>query len=254
MSLKVVQPYAYKGQTLIDHITGCLNKLESFLYANPNYTWIAYARLSSAGVDVVEPEAIKDALRLGVLVHDLGKVYRYYQENIEKYGFEGHEILSAVSCYKILKDYRILKDQRQLKVLLLIAVLNHHQAFRESIPELLWSETGFLIKKVKHIAKSGLCGSVANLEPILKRFGLTVEETFTKDYSEFESIFNKIKELLVRFLCKNFDENRRWLKLHALLTFPIVLADDLDAYEKRGNKSAGDRLIIKELRRAIENE
>jgi len=252
MDVRSGRPYAYKGQSLVDHIVGCLDILESFLHVNPNYVWIVYLRLLSAGVDVVEPRNIRDILRLGVVVHDLGKAYRHYQENVEKYGggFEGHEILSAVSCYKILGT---LEVREQLKVLLLVAVLNHHQALRESIPELLIAETSFLIKKVKNVARSGLCDSIRNLEPILRDLGLTVEGTFANNYQEFESIFNRIRGLLRLFLRNNFDENKRWLKLHSLLTFPIVLADNLDACERRGG-STSDRLIIRELRKVIEDE
>jgi len=251
MDLKLGQPYAYKDQSLVDHMIGCLNKLESFLHANPNYTRIVYARLLSAGVDTAKPEAIEDMLRLGVAVHDLGKAYMHYQENIERHGggFEGHEILSAVSCYKILK---MLENREPLRVLLLIAVLNHHQALRESIPKLLGDEMDLSIEKVKHVARAGLCNSVSNLEPILKEFGLTVEGVFAKNYSEFQVLVQKLRGLLRFFLYRNFNENRKWLKLHGLLTFPIVLADNLDAHEKRGG-SMGDRLIIKELRRVVED-
>lgn len=255
MGLKLDQPYAYIGQSLADHIEGCLNKLEDFLRANPNYAQVVCARLRYAGVDAVEPGIIEDMLRLGVMVHDLGKAYRYYQENVEKYGggFEGHEILSAVSCYKILEGMGGLGNREQLKILLLMAVLNHHQALRDSIPKLLMDEEDSLIKKIKHVARSGLCDSIHNLEPILNEFGMTIEHAFAKDYSEFEEILNKIRGQLVFFLRRRFNENKRWLKLYCLMTFPIILADDLDAYEKRGG-SMGDWVMIKELRGVIEDE
>jgi hypothetical protein len=150
-----------------------------------------------------------------------------------------------------------LRDRDPLKVLLLMAVLNHHQALRENIPELLRElsrgETSPFTKKIKDVARAGLCDSVYNLEPVLGEVGLSVEEAFIRDYPEFESIFNEIGGSLDFLLRKNFDENKRWLKLYSLFMFPIVLADNLDAYEKRGG-SAGDRLIIRELRRIVEDE
>ena len=252
MDLRSDKPYAYRGQSLMDHVVGCIGKLEDFLRTNPNYVKVIYTRLIGAGVNVANQGDIREMLKLGVIAHDLGKAYKYYQDRVEKYGggFEGHEILSAVSCYKMTGG---LKDQDPFKVLLLMVVLNHHQALRESIPELLIDRAGSLIKKIKDVARSGLCDSVYNLERVLEEAGLSVEEVFAKDYSEFELIFNKIRRLLAFFLRENFYENSRWLKLYSLLMFPIVLADNLDAWEKRGG-SAGDRLIIRELRRVIEDE
>jgi CRISPR-associated endonuclease Cas3-HD len=252
MDLKLGKPYAYRGQSLVDHVVGCLGKLEDFLRANHNYVRVVYKRLLSASVNIAKQGDIREMLKLGVVAHDLGKAYKYYQDRVERYGggFEGHEILSAVSCYKMIGG---LRDQDPLKVLLLMAVLNHHQALRESIPELLIDKTSPLIKKIRDVARSGLCDSVYNLEPVLGEVGLSVEETFARDYSEFESIFNEVRGLLAFLLHRNFDENKRWLKLYSLLMFPIVLVDNLDACEKRGG-SAGDRLIIRELRRIIEDE
>ena len=252
MDLRLGKPYAYRGQSLIDHVVGCLSRLEDFLRTNPNYVRVIHMRLSSAGVNVAKQGDVREMLKLSVVAHDLGKAYKYYQVRVEKYGggFEGHEILSAVSCYKMIGG---LKDQDPLKILLLMAVLNHHQALRESISELLMDRTSSLIRKIKDVARSGLCDSVYNLEPVLEEIELSVEEAFARDYPEFESIFDRIRELLVFFLRRNFDENKRWLKLYSLFMFPIVLVDNLDACEKRGG-SAGDRLIIRELRRVIEDE
>jgi CRISPR-associated endonuclease Cas3-HD len=252
MDLKLSKPYAYRDQSLVDHIMGCLGKLKDFLRANPNYVRVVHTRLLSAGINVAKQEDVRRILKLGVVAHDLGKAYKYYQDRVERYGggFEGHEILSAVSCYKMIGG---LRDQNPLKVLLLMAVLNHHQALRESIPELLMDKASPLIKKIRDVARSGLCASVYNLEPVLGEIGLSIEEAFARDYPEFESIFDEIRGLLAFLLRKNFDENKRWLKLYSLLMFPIVVVDNLDACEKRGG-SAGDRLIIRELRRVIEDE
>jgi CRISPR-associated endonuclease Cas3-HD len=226
---------------------------------NPNYVRVVYTRLLSAGVNVAKQEDIEEMLKLGVVAHDLGKAYKYYQDKVEKYGggFEDHEILSAVSCYKMIGG---LRDRDPLKVLLLMAVLNHHQAFRDNIPKLLREvsrvsrgETSEKIRKIRHVARDGLCDSVCNLEPVLEEVGLSVEAVFIRDYQEFELIFNDIWKSLDFLLRKNFDENKRWLKLYSLLMFPIVLADNLDACEKRGG-SGGDRLIIRELRRVVEDE
>jgi CRISPR-associated endonuclease Cas3-HD len=256
MGLKLSKPYAYQNQSLADHIVGCLGKLEDFLRMNPNYVKVVYMRLLSAGVNVAKQGDIVEMLKLGVVVHDLGKAYKYYQDRVEGYssGFEGHEILSAVSCYKMIGG---LRDRDPLKVLLLMAVLNHHQALRESIPELLRGlsrvETSPLVKKIKDVARAGLCDSVYNLKPVLGEVGLSVESVFIRDYPEFELIFNEIGGSLDFLLRKNFDENKRLLKLYSLLMFPIILADNLDACEKRGG-SVGDRLIIRELRRIVEDE
>jgi CRISPR-associated endonuclease Cas3-HD len=253
MGLKLSKPYAYQNQSLADHIIGCLGKLEDFLRMNPNYVRVVYTRLLGAGVNVAKQEDIEEMLKLGVVAHDLGKAYKYYQDKVEKHGggFEDHEILSAVSCYKMIGG---LRDQDPFKVLLLMAVLNHHQAFRDNIPkllrELLRGETG---EKIRYVARVGLCNSVCNLKPVLGKVGLSVEAVFIRDYQEFELIFNDIWRSLDFLLRKNFDENKRWLKLYSLLMFPIILVDNLDAYEKRGG-SAGDRLIIRELRRIVEDE
>jgi len=104
MGLKLSKPYAYQNQSLADHIIGCLGKLEYFLRMNPNYVRVVYTRLLGAGINVAKQEDIEEMLKLGVVAHDLGKAYKYYQDKVEKHGggFEDHEILSAVSCYKMI--------------------------------------------------------------------------------------------------------------------------------------------------------
>jgi len=243
-------PYAFKNNPLVDHMTGCLRIVEKFLEINPNYLHVVGVRLMKAGLNTAEPELIGTMIKLGVVIHDVGKAYRHYQERIERYGggFKYHEILSAVSCCKVLSNSLSLESQG-LKILLLMAVLNHHQAFRESVPKIL-SDTYF-VKNVLHIAKGGLCDNVSNIEPALKTLGLTIEEVFAKDYPEFKSLLENVRCVLKLFLQRKFDDNRRWLKLYSLLMFPIVLADNLDAYEKRSGSSS--RLVIEELRRAVEN-
>ena len=243
-------PYAFKNHPLVDHMTGCLRIVEKFLEINPNYLHVVGVRLMKAGLNTAEPELIGTMIKLGVVIHDVGKAYRHYQERIERYGggFKYHEILSAVSCCKVLSNSLSLESQG-LKILLLMAVLNHHQAFRESVPKIL-SDTYF-VKNVLHIAKGGLCDNVSNIEPALKTLGLTIEEVFAKDYPEFKSLLENVRRVLKLFLQRKFDDNRRWLKLYSLLMFPIVLADNLDAYEKRSGSSS--RLVIEELRRAVGN-
>ena len=243
-------PYAFRNHPLVDHMTGCLRIVEKFLEVNPNYLHVVGVRLMKAGLNTAEPKLIETMLKLGATIHDIGKAYRHYQERIEKYGggFEYHEILSAVSCYKILSN-NLSPESQGLKILLLMAVLNHHQAFRESVPKIL-SDTYF-VKNVLHIAKGGLCDSVSNIEPALKMLGLTIEEVFAKDYPEFKSLLEKVRYTLKLFLQRRFDDNRRWLKLYSLLMFPIILADNLDACEKRSGSSSS--LVIEELRRAIGN-
>jgi CRISPR-associated endonuclease Cas3-HD len=240
MDLKSNGPFAFKNQLLSDHIEGCLNEITKFLGTNINYLRIVQTRLLKAGAGTVALEDLEEGLRLGVVTHDLGKAYRFYQE---RKSFEDHEILSAVSCYKVSEKFANLK----FRTLLLMAVLNHHQAFRESIPSFVKGES---LKKAKDVAKFGLCNAVYNLQYILGRVGLRVEEVFATD--DFESILDQMVKLLKTFLVEKFEENRRWLKLYCLLMFPIVLADNLDASKNREGLS--NPTIIKELMRSIEDE
>ncbi|MEM1867976.1 MAG: hypothetical protein QXY83_03940, partial [Thermosphaera sp.] len=90
-------PYAFENHSLADHMFGCLALIEGFMRINRNYLNAAYTRLNRAGLDVPKLETIEDMLRIGAVIHDLGKAYKYYQERLEKYGggFEYHEILST---------------------------------------------------------------------------------------------------------------------------------------------------------------
>ena len=251
MNMNQAKPYAYRNQPLTDHIIGCLKHLEIFLQTNPNYPQVVCTRLKDAGIEYTEPSIIEDMLRLGTGIHDLGKAYRLYQERVERYGggFKDHEVLSAVSCYKIMID----SENRELKVLMLMAILNHHQAFRENLPNIITGLLDQSARNVLRVASSGLCDTVHNLDQALEKLGLSVESAFPRDYQEFKDLFDKMRGMLDLYLRRRFDENRKWLKLYNLLMFPIILADNLDAYEKRSG-SASNRLIIRELRRAIDDE
>jgi len=244
-------PYAFENHSLADHMFGCLALIEDFMRINRNYLNAAYTRLNRAGLDVPKLETIEDMLRIGAVIHDLGKAYKYYQERLEKYGggFEYHEILSTISCYKILRN-NYLSENLGLEVLLLMSILNHHQAFRESISEILFDDSSS-INKVIRIAKMGLCEGVSHLEPVLNKLGLTVNEVFAKDI-EIASMLNEVRGILNSFLRRRFDENRRWIKLYNLVMFPIILVDNLDACEKRGGRQ--NRLVIAELRKVMIDE
>lgn len=242
-------PYAYKDHSLADHILGCVKLIERFLEMNRNYPYMVHSRFVGAGLDVPGLRTIEDMLKIGTLIHDMGKAYRYYQEKLERYrgGFEHHEILSAVSCYKILRDNNLLENQK-LKVLLLMSILNHHQALRESLMEILFGANSS-IGKVVEIARRGLCKSISNLERVLTLFNLRLEEVFPRDSTEFNSILHELRSTLNLFLRVRFDENRRWIKLYSLIMLPIVLADNLDASEKRNGSQS--RLVIKELMKVM---
>lgn len=249
--MKAESPYAYRDQSLADHMNGCLILVEKFLEINRNYVHVTYSRLLKAGLDIPGEEPVRNTIILGSVLHDLGKAYRYYQERLEKYGggFEKHEILSAVSCYKVLCTKPLSQDQK-LDILLLMSILNHHQAFRESVPELLTGGTR-LLENVIRIAKTEPCENISNLNPVLGKIGLTVNDVFARDYIEFNSLLGDIKGILNSFLKYRFDENRRWIKLYSLIMFPLLLVDNLDACQKRGGDQS--RSFINEIIKVMED-
>lgn len=250
MDMRITPPYAYKNHSLADHMEACLRLTEKFLENNPSYSNIIRVRLFKSGLGSVDQKSIENLLKLGAAIHDIGKAYRYYQERVEKFngGFEYHEILSTVSCHKIVfLNIFQLKDRR-LGLLLLLAILNHHQAFRESIPVILL-DVNMLSGKLLQIVRSGLSDNISSLEHVLNMFGLTIEQTFVNDQRELRAAINSIASMLKSYLKRRFDENRRWLKLYTLFMLPIVLVDNLDAHEKRGGTS--NPLLINELKKIM---
>ncbi|MEM4694058.1 MAG: CRISPR-associated endonuclease Cas3'' [Nitrososphaerota archaeon] len=252
MGMKNALPYAYKDHPLIDHMKACLELIEQFTINNPSYLNIVSVRLLKSGLNKVDQKSIENMLKLGATIHDIGKAYKYYQEKLEKHGggFEYHEVFSTVSCYKILLSSDFSLEDQKLGVLLLMAILNHHQAFREDIPLILMDVNSFIRKRLIHIVRKGLCDNVSSLESVLSVFGLTIRDVFVNDQQEFQRLLNNIASMLRFYLKKKFDENRRWLRLYTLFMLPIVLVDNLDAHERRGGVSSF--LLINEFKKFME--
>ncbi len=254
----LVKPCAFIGQSLIDHVEGCIQIADRFLEKNPTYASVVSRRLraASGGKINLNEDKIKKIIKIAVLFHDLGKAYMYFQRNFDEkcqckkeVGFQHHEILSAVACYKYGEHNGNLSNEE--KLLLTLSVLNHHHAFKDAISKIVTAlpYISTLLDDLTKIAKSQICEN--NNLKILEKYGTPIEaikkaiEISRQDINNFQT--------WLRDYFKRISMNQyHWPKLYVLIMNPLLIADNIDAYSKRGlqvNKSR--RKFLEELKEMI---
>lgn len=252
-----VKPCAFTGQSLIDHVKGCIQIVDKFLEKNPAYTTVVTRRLRTAsrGQINVDETKIKTIIKLAVLFHDVGKAHTYFQRNFDEQcqcrrevGFQHHEILSAVACYKY-GSHTWNPCSNEEKLLLTLSVLNHHHAFKDAISKIVTSlpYIGALSKDLAKIAESQIYEN-GNLENFFRGYNIPIEaiKINHEDINNFQS-----------WLCDYFRSisvnQHQWPKLYVLIMNPLLIADNIDACSKRKtfqiNKSR--KLFLEELKEMI---
>ncbi len=252
-----VKPCAFISQSLIDHLEGCIKIVDTFFEKNPTYANLVARRLriASEGQINLKEDRIKTLIKLAVLLHDVGKAYKYFQRNFDdkckckrKVGFQHHEILSAVACYKYGSHNENSLSIKE-KLLLTLSVLNHHHAFKDAISRIVTSLplAGTLLGDLAKIAESQIYEN-ENLENALKKYNIPIESVriSPQDINNFQSwLSNYFKRISVN--------QYQWPKLYVLIMNPLLIADNIDACSKRETLqiSRSRRIFLEEIKEAI---
>lgn len=230
--------------------------VDKYLEKNPTYASVVSRRLriASEGKINLDEYKIKKIIKLAVLFHDLGKSYTYFQKNFDEkchcrkeVGFQHHEILSAVSCYKYGNHNGNFLNSEE-KLFLTLSVLNHHHAFKDAISKIVTAlpYLSTLIGDLAKIAESQIYEN-GDLKDILKKYGIPIEavKIGCQDINEFQT--------WLRDYFKRISMNQyHWPKLYVLIMNPLLIADNIDACSKRGLQvSKSRRMFLEELKEMI---
>lgn len=252
-----MKPCAFIGQSLTDHLEGCFKVVDTFFEKNPTYANVVARRLrtASGGQINLNEDRIKTIIKLAVLFHDVGKAYGYFQRNFDErcqckreIGFQHHEILSAVACYKYGR-YNGNSLSNEEKLLLTLSVLNHHHAFKDAISKIVTSIPiiGTLLDDLAKIAESQIYEN-ENLKSILKKYNIPVESVkiSRQDINNFQ---NWLSDYIKRISVNQY----QWPKLYVLIMNPLLIADNIDASSKREKLqiSKSRKLFLEEIREMI---
>lgn len=242
-----MKPCAFAGQSLSSHIEGCLAAFKSFTEKNENYFEVASRRLRSALKSAaVTPERLEEIARLAILFHDVGKAYNEFQSHfdencsqVKEGGFQYHEVASAAMCYKFLNSQGGAWSTVE-KALLVISVLNHHHASRDSVKLMIERENEAKAKVLKLVEK-GFCEG--DLQPVFGRFNVNLGSLVLSgsDVETFHLWLNGLRQA---------QGAGRWMKLYVLVMYPLIVADNLDA-RRRGETNETRKMFVKEVEEVV---
>ncbi|MDW8074093.1 MAG: CRISPR-associated endonuclease Cas3'' [Nitrososphaerota archaeon] len=270
--MTISKPCVYKGQSLIQHTEGVLSYVERALKSGYHET--VQRRLKAVGIDAASEE-IAWHIRVAGVLHDVGKAIEAYQARYSdncvplkerRAGFYLHEVFSAVYLKRIFDR---LGEKSDMIYLTLLAVLDHLHAMGRNLRNFkeaftfdkthlggkhreIQNDINNLIKTGGYISDKYI-PNMANY--ISSRLGLNVEllsDTLAENisYAEIVELTEKISKV------EEDSTRRRKLKGYVLILLPIVIGDNLDAYENRpSDESTSSRAhFIEELKSALGGE
>jgi len=211
-----MKPCAYTNQSLLDHSIGSYEIAVKLI--SDSYYKVIVNRLSKAEISLTVDE-VKDLVKDAVLLHDIGKAGKYYQDKFDEEcnpktpnpSFIYHEIGSALFFYY---DY---DADKKVKELLALSAINHLNAIR-GIGDFSPNNKpyGFQDSMI-HLEKYGNW-----LLDELKGRRLISKDIKAKDYS-----FEKFYDMLYAF--GNKKGNYNYFKLYNLFLAPVMIGDNLDS-------------------------
>ncbi|MEM4334163.1 MAG: HD domain-containing protein [Nitrososphaerota archaeon] len=214
-------------------------------------------RLRRIGFDITSQDVAKTVIA-AALFHDVGKGVVYYQKQFDDVcgcampkgpSFYLHELLSAVYLDRVAKDSPSFSDG--MKVLATLSVLNHMHALRDysNIREYFRPEKTWRPKKIDAILADAymspeslerLVDAIDGYELFEKR---AVENALGKKIS-----YQDIHELIS--VIEDEEQTFKGLKLYVLVLLPLIVGDNLDAYESRRSdrETASRQHFLSELK------
>ena len=211
-----MKPCAYTNQPLLEHSIGSYEKAVELI--SDSYYKVIVNRLNKMGISLTVEE-VKELVKDAVLLHDIGKAGKYYQEKFDEEcnpktpspSFIYHEIGSALFFYY---DYDADKKVRELLALSAINHLNAIRGIGDFSPQN--KPYGFQDSMI-HLEEYGNV-----LLERLKDRGLLSKNVKAKDYS-----FKDFSDMLYAFANKK--GNYTYLKLYNLFLAPVMVGDNLDS-------------------------
>lgn len=215
--------------------------------------------LSRLGLNSIYFELITELLRLTVKLHDIGKIQQEYQKSLKVRGFcpygptgncskcdlrpnfSRHEEISAQVVYNITSSilFELEPEKEDLRTslshILAYGVLYHHEAIHRPLE---WSKKSPFIKEV---IKSNYDFVMKIIGPSCRALGVDANKIL-EDLIERPAPFNKPVQAM-----------RSALKLHSLVSGPLMICDNVVASLHRPPKKEGKErpTFVREAEKAI---
>lgn len=213
--------YAFKGQTLNDHVNKMLEYWDKIKY---RYLYTIVRVLKAYGIELSHKD-VDEFMRILIKLHDVGKASKLYQNYIdgkrELNGFR-HELVSAYYTYHILKK---LKNNEKLAFVGALTVMLHHEPI--------------IMGQIRSLKKKELSAEV--VLDRLRSFDGMVDEL--KDWLKQKvgiSIYELTKDKIIRFVFEMSVKSRHMPNSEKLrfivgaLLLPLVMCDYQGARDREG--------------------
>jgi CRISPR-associated endonuclease Cas3-HD len=257
-----MRPYAYTNQPLSQHIKGVV-EWSGRMLEKSGYTKTGARRLKYAGVNLENLDTLNEAILAAAIFHDVGKAIEYYQSQFNEKGecvkpkrpdgrptFRLHEVLSAVYFDRFVSKH--LDWPAELKILAVLAVLNHMHALRDfgRIIDLFNPEENIVSQEIRRVIFGARIAAddLDSLAETIAGYGFMYEDVkkeLTPPVTRYDviSLGKKLQEF-------EFIKSSR---LYVLLLLPVLVGDVLDASESRRDEetTASRRAFIEELRMCL---
>jgi len=201
-------------------------------------------RFRSLGLNL-EPDRITMLIRHAALVHDIGKGADQYQRRLDsaclptgdkRFSFIFHEVPSAVISWRLCQE---LKWKEEERILVFLAVLQHSSAMRD------WLAKG----PIRELEKMFRFWSFHDHGVEISRFMNTHLGSVVELGVEAQEARDIMEGVTNKWLRRH---GITWVKLYCFLLAPVVVGDNLDAYEERkDNLSEGRKWFVEELSEAL---
>ena len=195
---------------------------------------------------------IRDSVIIGCALHDSGKSYRKYQENLyqsQKASFSGHEAISAVITYSVVKCYLEQTIPKNTRIwlqhlddvfsrIIAITVWNHHHTMtrREEKKRRVLNEFKEALEKANWRLERVLCSWPGTFSKVIERL---------KKYMSYPDIardviesMNTIKEAIRIFQVDPYGRSdihkSSIVTLSNVVLYLLITADNIVAMESRG--------------------
>ncbi len=213
--------YAFKGQTLDDHVNKMLEYWDKIKY---RYLHTIVRVLKAYGIELGYKDA-DEFMEILIKLHDVGKASKLYQDYIDgKRKLNGfrHELVSAYYTYYILKK---LKNNEKLAFVgALVVMLHHEPIIMGQIRNLKKKE---LSAEVVLDRLRSFDGMIDELEDWLKqKVGISIDKP-TKD-----KIIRLVLEMSVK--SRHMPNSEKLRLVVGALLLPLVMCDYQGARDRAG--------------------
>lgn len=213
--------YAFKGQTIDDHVNKMLEYWNKIKY---RYLHTIIRVLKAYGVELSHKDA-DEFMKILIKLHDIGKASKLYQDYIDgKRKLNGfrHELVSAYYTYHILKK---LKNNEKLAFVgALIVMLHHEPIIMGQIRNLKKKELSAEVVLDRLRSFDGMVNELKNW--LKQKIGVSINEP-TKD-----EIIKFVFEMSVK--SRHMPNSEKLRLIVGALLLPLVMCDYYGAKDREG--------------------